>query len=245
MNDINTKELFQRAHNGDKEAREYLVESNMKLVYKIANNYKGDWIDFETAVQEGSIGLIKAIDKFEIDRGFQFSTYAVHSIRGEIIRFIRDKREDIPYRLIRSDSSIYIKIQEAKAVLAREFHREPNNEEIALWIGINHQKVDEVINAVENHTSMNNTLYRNDERQQDICVADSIKIQEEISQEQIINKVILEKAFKHLNEKQKKVLQLRYYKDLTQKQTGKILNVTQVHISRIEKQALELIRKVI
>lgn len=101
------------------------------------------------------------------------------------------------------------------------------------------------INAVENFTSLENTKYHNKDGQKDISMIDSIEAQDNILEEQIINKMIIREAMKKLDEKQKKVIELRYIKDLTQVQVGKILNVTQVNVSRIERKALKLLKEVI
>lgn len=232
------------AHNGDRQARDYLIETNLKLVYKIANIYRNK-IDFDTAVQEGSIGLIKAIDRFEPDRGFKFSTYAVPYIKGSIIHFARDKKEDIPYRVKREDSVLYIKIRNAKMILTEKLNREPTLKEVAQYVDKNIQKVSKAINAVENFTSLQNTKYHNKDGQKDISMIDSIEAQDNILEEQIINKMIIREAMKKLDEKQKKVIELRYIKDLTQVQVGNILNIAQTNISRIEKKTLKVLIEVI
>ena len=244
MKDKSINELFKMAQEGDKQSRDYLVEMNMKLVYKMANIYRNK-IDFDTAVQEGSIGLIKAIDRFEPDRGFKFSTYAVPYIKGSIIHFARDKKEDRPYRVKREDSDLYVKIRNVKIILTDKLNREPTLKEVSKYVGESIQKVSKSINAVENFTSLQNTKYHNKDGQQDILMIDSIEVQDNILEEQIINKMIIREAMKKLDEKQKKVIELRYINDLTQVQVGKILNVTQVHVSRIERKALKLLKEVI
>ena len=246
MKDKSINELFKMSQEGNKQARDYLVEMNMKLVYKIANSYRNsDKLDFDTAVQEGSIGLIKAIDKFEVDRGLQFSTYAVWRIRGEMQRFMRDLKEDRPYRPKRSDFETYRKIFQARNRLSQEFHGEPTNREVATYLGMEQLEVERVIGVMENRTSIYSTKYYNKDGKDDILIYESIEDQDNISEEQLINKMIIREAMKKLDEKQKKIIELRYINDLTQVQVGKILNVTQVHVSRIERKALKLLKKAI
>lgn len=244
MNDKNINELFKQAKNGDKEARDYLIENNMRLVHSIAKSYLGtDYYD--SLVQEGNIGLIKAVDNFEPERGFKFSTYAYFKIKGEMQRFIRDRREDIPFRVKREDFNLYGEIQDTKTILINKLNREPTLLEIAKYIDVTVQQISEAINAIENYTSLQNMKYRNKDGREDILIIDSIESKEYMQDEQIINKIMIEKALRVLTDKQRKVIHLRYFKDYSQAKTGQVLNISQAQISRIEKRALELMRKVI
>lgn len=244
MNNISIKELFKQAQNGDKEARDYLIESNMKLVYMIAKKYLGtDYYD--SLVQEGAIGLIKSVDGFEIEREIQFSTYAFYKIKGEMQRFIRDKREDIPFRVKREDFKLYGEIRNAKKLYQEKFNREPTLLEIAKYMDTNIQQINGAINAIENFTSLDNTKYHNKDGEADILIINSIENQNSTSEEQIINKISINAALDQLTEKQKKVIQLRYFQDYSQTETGQALNISQSQISRIEKKALKLLKEVI
>ena len=244
MNNISIKELFKQAQNGDKEARDYLIESNMKLVYMIAKKYLGtDYYD--SLVQEGAIGLIKSVDGFEIEREIQFSTYAFYKIKGEMQRFIRDKREDIPFRVKREDFKLYGEIRNAKKLYQEKFNREPTLLEIAKYMDTNIQQINGAINAIENFTSLDNTKYHNKDGEADILIINSIENQNSTSEEQIINKISINAALDQLTEKQKKVIQLRYFQDYSQTETGQALNISQAQISRIEKKALKLLKEVI
>lgn len=244
MNDKSINELFKQAKNGDKEARDYLIENNMGLVHAIAKSYLGtDYYD--SLVQEGNIGLIKAVDNFEPERGFKFSTYAYFKIKGEMQRFIRDRREDIPFRVKREDFNLYGEIQDTKTILINKLNREPTLLEIAKYIDVTVQQISEAINAIKNYTSLQNMKYRNKDGREDILIIDSIESKEYMQDEQIINKIMIEKALRVLTDKQRKVIHLRYFKDYSQVKTGQVLNISQAQISRIEKRALELMRKVI
>lgn len=244
MNDKNINELFKMAQEGNTEARDYLIENNMRLVHAIAKKYFGmDYYD--SLVQEGNIGLIKAVDNFEPERGFKFSTYAYFEIKGEMQRFIRDRREDIPFRVKREDFNLYGEIQDTKTILINKLNREPTLLEIAKYIDVTVQQISEAINAIENYTSLQNMKYRNKDGQEDILIIDSIESKEYMQDEQIINKIMIEKALRVLTDKQRKVIHLRYFKDYSQVKTGQVLNISQAQISRIEKRALELMRKVI
>lgn len=244
MNDKNINELFKQAKNGDKEARDYLIENNMRLVHSIAKKYFG-MNYYESIVQEGMIGLIKSVDNFEVDRGLQFSTYAYFKIKGEMQRFIRERRENIPFRVKREDFNLYGEIQDTKTILINKLNREPTLLEIAKYIDVTVQQISEAINAIENYTSLQNMKYRNKDGQEDILIIDSIESKEYMQDEQIINKIMIEKALRVLTDKQRKVIHLRYFKEYSQVKTGQVLNISQAQISRIEKKALEMLKEVI
>lgn len=244
MNDKSINELFKQAKNGDKEARDYLIENNMRLVHSIAKSYLGtDYYD--SLVQEGNIGLIKAVDNFEPERGFKFSTYAYFKIKGEMQRYIRDKREDMPYKIMREEFNTYGKIRDIKNKLSNELNREPSIKEIAEEIGIEASKVSETINILEKHTSFQNTKYKSKNTKDNITIEDAVLDNETSLEERVIEKVTVDKALKILTEKQRKVIQLRYYKNLSQTEVGQALNISQAQISRIENKALKLLKEVI
>lgn len=244
MNDISINELFKQAQSGNKEARDRLIIDNIRLVHAIAKKYFGmDY--YESIVQEGMIGLIKSVDSFEVDRGFQFSTYAFYKIKGEMQRHIRDKREDMPYKIGREEFNIYRQIRDIKKKFGNEVNREPSIEEMAKEMGIEASKISETINILEKHTSFQKIKYKSENTKDDITVEDAI-LENEISLEEIvIKKVTVDKALEILTEKQRKVIHLRYYKNLSQTKTGQVLNISQAQISRIEKKALQLMKEVI
>ena len=244
MDDISINELFKLAQSGNKEARDRLIVDNIRLVHTIAKKYFGmDY--YESIIQEGIIGLIKSVDNFEVDRGLQFSTYAFYKIKGEMQRYIRDKREDMPYKIMREEFNTYGKIRDIKNKLSNQLSREPSIKEIADEMGIEASKVSETINILEKHTSFQNTKYKSKNTKDDITIEDAVLDNETSLEERVIEKVTIDKALKILTEKQRKVIHLRYYKNLSQVKTGQVLNISQTQISRIEKRALELMRKVI
>ena len=244
MDDISINELFKLAQSGNKEARDRLIVDNIRLVHTIAKKYFGmDY--YESIIQEGIIGLIKSVDNFEVDRGLQFSTYAFYKIKGEMQRYIRDKREDMPYKIMREEFNTYGKIRDIKNKLSNQLSREPSIKEIADEMGIEASKVSETINILEKHTSFQNTKYKSKNTKDDITIEDAVLDNETSLEERVIEKVTIDKALKILTEKQRKVIHLRYYKNLSQVKTGQVLNISQAQISRIEKRALELLKQVI
>lgn len=244
MANKNTKELFIKAHNGDLKAREQLILQNINLVRKKAHYYRKTYNDFETLVQVGTIGLIKAVDGFEPDRGFKFSSYAVPLIDGYMRVFIRDYREDRPFRLKRAEYELYREILKARTKLSQEMQDEPTTHEIAARIKRDDNEVEIIINAIERSTSIYSTLYRSERSKDNILIIDSA-LEQDIQDEQIINKIMIEKALRVLTDKQRKVIHLRYFKEYSQAKVGQVLNISQAQISRIEKQALKMLKAVI
>jgi len=236
-----TSELFSRAKHGDMDARNELVEKNMGLVRKISNKYRS-YVDMDTLVQEGSIGLMKAIEKFDEGKGFAFSTYAYYAIDGEIKRFIRDKREDRPFRIRRGDHSLYRQICATYTELEAKFNRTPTHNEIATSIGIECSEIQELLSAVNGNLS----LYDNklsDDGGNDIYVIDGIENKDCISEDSILDSLVLENALSNLDDRLKKIIKLRYVDDLTQTEVAKEIGVTQVQVSRLEKKALNQLRQ--
>lgn len=244
MNDISINELFKLAQSGNKEARDKLIVDNIRLVHGIAKKYFGmDY--YESIIQEGMIGLIKSVDNFEVDRGLQFSTYAFYKIKGEMQRYIRDKREDMPYKIMREEFNTYRKIRDIKEKFGNELNREPTIEELAKEIGIEASRISETINILEKHTSFQNTKYKSENTNDDITIEDAVLDSETSIEEKVIEKVTVDKALEVLTEKQRKIIHLRYYKNLSQTKVGQVLNISQAQISRIEKRALQLMREAI
>ena len=245
--DKSNKEIFEMAHAGDKEARDYLVTSNMRLVYKIAHNYtvnSRNTDDFETFVQEGCIGLIKAVDRFDVNKGIQFSTYAISLIKGHINWYLRDFKEDKPFRIKRSDRYLYIKILKTKDELQQKLLREPTLKEVSENIGVGIIEIERVLNCMDRYKSIYDIKYRSYDGT-DIMQIETLENRNNLSEEQILNKMIIHDNIKKLKDKQEKVINLRYYKDLSQREIGEILNVSQVQVSRLEKAALNNLREMI
>lgn len=244
MNNYNTKELFQKAQNGDSEAREQLILQNINLVHKKAHYYRKTYNDFDTLVQVGTIGLIKAVDGFEFERGFKFSSYAVPMIDGYIRAFIRDYREDRAFRPKRAEYELYREILKARTKLSQESKYEPTISEIAKYIKKDEVEVEIIINAIERSTSIYSTLYRSERSKENILIIDSV-LEQDIPQDQVINKIIIEKALETLSEMQREVIELRYFKDYSQVKAGQALNISQAQVSRIERKALEMLKEAI
>lgn len=239
------EELFKMAHAGNKEARDYLITSNMRLVYKIANETKNflKEVDFESLVQEGSIGLIKAVDKFEVERDLKFGTYATWRIRGQMYQYLRDFNEMKPFRVRRTDRDLYKKALISREELQHKLLREPTLKELAEYIGADIKDLGHAFNSMEGYKSLYEAHHNNDG--DSLMQIDVIENDDNLSEEEILNKVIIKDKLKKLKDKHRKVIELRYFSDLTQEQVGKVLNTTQVTVSRIEKAALNTLREIV
>lgn len=225
--------LLKKLKNGDKSVEDELVEKNMGLVISAAKRFANRGYDFEELTQVGSIGLIKAIKRFDSSFDVQFSTYAVPMIMGEIRRFLRD---DGIIKVSRSLKETAIKGWKAEEILRRELKREPTITEISECCGIPTENLIEAFDAV---TLPESIYYENDES------GNSEKLKVSDCESDIINKVLISGLLDKLEKREKQIIVLRYFKEKTQSQIAEIIGVSQVQISRIEKNVLEKLRKMV
>ena len=228
--------LIKRVQNGDAEAQDKLVENNMGLVYSIVKRYSGRGYDTEDLVQIGAIGLIKAIKKFDTKFNVCFSTYAVPVIAGEIKRFLRD---DGAVKISRTLKETAIKGRRTEEELRRVLNRDPTIGEIAEKCGVDADTLTEAFDAAAPPASIYDSIYENGENE--IRLLDTMAGDE--SEEKIINKVMAENILTSLKPSERQVIVLRYYKGKTQSEIARIIGVSQVQVSRIEKRILENLRK--
>ena len=228
--------LIKRVQNGDAKAQDKLVENNMGLVYSIVKRYSGRGYDTEDLVQIGAIGLIKAIKKFDTKFNVCFSTYAVPVIAGEIKRFLRD---DGAVKISRTLKETAIKGRRTEEELRRVLNRDPTIGEIAEKCGVDADTLTEAFDAAAPPASIYESIYENGENE--IRLLDTMAGDE--SEEKIINKVMAENILTSLKPRERQVIVLRYYKGKTQSEIARIIGVSQVQVSRIEKRILENLRK--
>ena len=234
-----TKELIALAGEGSREARDVLVLENMGLVYSIARRYLGRGYEMDDLVQIGTIGLIKAIDKFDLKKEVMFSTYAVPMINGEIKRFIRDDGIIKVSRTIQENS---LKISRAKEELFQKMGREATANEIAEATGISPEDIVIATDALRDVESIYQTVYQSDGNQ--IYVIDKLSATtEDGSHEKILNHMLLENAMNNLDDNEKTLIEMRYFQDKTQFEVAKTLGISQVQVSRMEKKILLSMRK--
>lgn len=229
---METIELIKLARSGDKLARDKVIQNNMGLVYSIVSRYAGRGYDSEELSQIGAIGLIKAVDKFDMGFEVKFSTYAVPLISGEIKRFLRD---DGMVKVSRSIKENGWKIKRAADRLSQELDREPSIEELAAATEI---AVEDIVLALEANSeveSINKPICFSDGRE----VSLEEKIQEKSDwNEDLLNRMMVEQLMKLLDEKEKKLIRMRYYEDRTQREVAEALGISQVQVSRMEKKIL-------
>lgn len=236
LSDSEMKRLLQRVKEGDEQAREILTNCNLKLVFNLVQRFYNRGHDLEDLFQIGTIGLIKAIDKFDLNYDVRFSTYAVPLIIGEIRRFLRD---DNPVKVSRSLKEIVNKVRWAKEELALKLGRDPSVAEIALRLEISAEDIVTALEAAQTPTSIFDTVYQDDG--DPIYVIDAVAGETEDSSGWF-EKLALKEVLCKLPEREKKVLLLRFFEDKTQSQVAQIMEISQVQVSRIERQALKNIR---
>lgn len=229
--------LLNCAKQGDKEARNTLVEENIGLVWSIVKRFSNRGYDPEDLFQIGVIGLIKAIDYFDLSYDVKFSTYAVPMIAGEIKRFFRD---DGMIKVSRSIKDHGAQIRKSVEHLSDRLGREPTMEEIAKDCQLSMEDVAVAIEAAAEVESLNKVLYQGDGGQ--ILLMDRIEDSVNV-QEKIINQYFVRDMLSKLPEEEKQIIVWRYYEQKTQSQIAKKLGISQVQVSRMEKRILESMRR--
>lgn len=232
-----TMELIRKSHEGDKEARDQLVTENMGLVWSIVRRFTGRGHEMEDLFQIGSIGLIKAIDKFDLSFDVKFSTYAVPMITGEIKRFLRD---DGMIKVSRSLKETAMKAKGAKENLSIRLGREPTLEEIAVEVGVSGEELAASLEANVGVESLYKTIYQGDGSS--IYLIDKLD-EAESEHEDVLNRLVLKKILEELDPQDREIIVLRYFKDQTQTQIAKKLGISQVQVSRLEKKILKAMRE--
>lgn len=227
--------LIERTKSGDVAAQNRLVENNMGLVYSIVKRYTGRGYDFEDLVQIGAIGLIKAIKKFDTQFNVKFSTYAVPVIAGEIKRFMRD---DGAVKISRTLKETAMKGWCMEENLRKKLNREPTIKEIADACGVDVDLLTEAFEAASPPASIYENIYESGDKE--IKLLDTMSGDE--SEERIINKVMVDNILKELKPRERQIIVLRYFKGKTQSEIAKIIGVSQVQVSRIEKKVIMSVR---
>ena len=234
------KELLKRTEQGDTHAREKLIDGNLRLVLSIIQRFAGRGgrrENLDDLFQVGCIGLIKAVDGFDMDKMVEFSTYAVPMIIGEIRRYLRDNNS---IRVSRSVRDMAYRALSAKEKLSAESGEEPTVEAIAAEIGENVKDVSHALEAIVEPVSLYDTVYS--DGGDSICVMDQIK-DEGTSDEVWLEDIALKEAISKLSEKERSIISARYYAGKTQMEIAQEIGISQAQVSRLEKGAFERIRK--
>ena len=232
-----TMKLIELAHSGDKAARERLVMDNVGLVWSIVRRFTGRGCETEDLFQIGSIGLLKAIDKFDTSYEVRFSTYAVPMILGEIKRFLRD---DGMIKVSRSIKELGMWAGAARERLSGSLGREPTLEELASELGAS---CEEVAASLEAGCQVE-SLYASGSSGEDsnLTLLDRVA-EEDNEQEQMLNRMLLGELLKSLDKNQRELIVRRYFYNQTQTQIAGILGISQVQVSRMERKILKEMRE--
>ena len=231
-----TLALITKSQQGDKKARDTVFEENTGLIYSVAKRFVGRGVEMEDLIQIGSIGLLKAVDHFNASFEVKFSTYAVPMIAGEIKRYLRD---DGILKVSRSLKENCVRIYSAREKLEKELGREPVMEEIAQSAQLS---VDEVVMSLESGAeveSLHKIIYQGDGN--DISLMDRLQ-EKEMGQDAALNRIFLDEILKKLDARERQLIYMRYFKDMTQTEIAAEMGISQVQVSRMEKRILKQLK---
>ena len=230
-------ELLKKAKNGDRKAREELIDGNLRLVLSIIQRFNGKVRDADDLFQVGCVGLIKAIDHFDTEIGVKFSTYAVPMIIGEIRRYLRDNNS---LRVSRGTRDLAYRALNAKEELSKSLLREPTAEDIAAHLNETTQAVSEALEAIMEPISLYDPIYG--ENGDSLYVMDQIR-DEDCNDDAWLENIAIAQAMKKLSDRERSIITMRFFRGKTQMEIASEIGISQAQVSRIEKSALERIRK--
>ena len=232
-----TMELLRRTKQGDMAARERLISGNLRLVLSVIQKFAGRGENADDLFQVGCIGLIKAIDNFNTDLNVRFSTYGVPMIVGEIRRYLRDNSA---VRVSRSMRDTAYKVLQAREQYVAEHQREPSIEEISKKIGIRREDVVMALDAISDPVSLFEPVYS--DGGDALCVMDQVRDAKN-TDESWLERIALREAIAALGERERKILDMRFFQGKTQMEVSAEVGISQAQVSRLEKNAIKQIRK--
>ena len=231
-------ELLKRVKCGDQEARQKMIEGNLRLVLSVIQRFAGRGENMDDLFQIGCIGLIKAIDHFDAEQfSVRFSTYGVPMIAGEIRRFLRDSSA---IRVSRSMRDVAYKVLKTRENYLREHQKEPSIEEIAKQLELRREEIVFALDAISDPISLYEPIYS--DGSDAICVMDQVR-DDKNCDEQWLSHLALREAMGQLGEREQRILKLRFFQGKTQMEVSKEVGISQAQVSRLEKNALKQIRK--
>jgi len=233
------KELLRRTKNGDMEAREQLIDGNLRLVLSIIQRFTNRRENLDDLFQVGCIGLIKALDNFDVTQNVRFSTYAVPMIIGEIRRYLRDNNA---IRVSRSMRDIAYKALAMRDRLQTQNGREPTAEEIAKAMELDVEDVTLALEAIQDPVSLFEPI--GGDTSDALTIGDQVR-DESISQEGWLQSIAIKEALRRLSDREQKILNLRFFQGRTQMEVASEIGISQAQVSRLEKTALAHMRKFI
>ena len=230
-------ELLRRAHAGDQSARTRLIEGNLRLVLSVIQRFASRGENADDLFQVGCVGLIKAIDNFDTSQPVKFSTYGVPMIVGEIRRYLRDNSS---IRVSRSLRDTAYRVLQTRERLIAEGQREPTIEQIAKELDIPREEVVFALDAMSDPVSLYEPVYS--DAGDNLCVMDQIRDTKN-TEEDWTDRIALKDALKRLNERERRILSMRFYEGKTQMEVSGEVGISQAQVSRLEKAAMNTIRK--
>lgn len=237
LQDEELKELVVKAQSGDAAAQEYILKENLNLVRSVAHRFTNRGYEWDDLFQIGCIGLMKAVRRFDLQFSVKFSTYAVPMIIGEIRRFMRD---DNPVKVSRPIKDIAYKVHKTQEALQGVLGREPTIQEIAERVEMAPQEIAAALEAMQPVISIYEPTASGDGGDQ-LLLMDQLRADEGVEHRNF-EKLALEEVLQKLAPKEKNVIELRFFQDKTQAEIARLIGLSQVQVSRIEKQALKRIR---
>ena len=232
-----TMALLRQAKEGDQEARRELIEGNLRLVLSVIQRFASRGENADDLFQVGCVGLIKAIDNFDINQPVRFSTYGVPMIIGEIRRYLRDNSA---IRVSRSMRDTAYRVLQVRDRYMAEHQREPTVEQIAKELDIPREDVDFAMDAIVDPVSLYEPVYS--DGGDAICVMDQVRDTKN-TDEDWTNRIALKEAMRRLDERERRILSLRFYEGKTQMEVSAEVGISQAQVSRLEKGAINTIRK--
>ena len=231
------EELFLKIKQGDEEARNIFINGNLRLVLSVIQRFNSRGENPDDLFQVGCVGLIKAIDNFDLSQNVQFSTYAVPMIIGEVKRYLRDNNS---IRVSRSIRDLAYKAMQIKERLTKENGKEPNIEEIAKELGVEKEEIAFSFDAIQDPVSLQEPVYN--DGSESIYLMDQVKDSKN-TDELWAEKITIANAMKKLNEKEKMIVTKRFFDGRTQMEVADEIGISQAQVSRLEKSAIEHIKK--
>lgn len=235
----NDMKIIEKAQNGSKEDMTKLLEDNNGLIWSIVRRFSGRGYEIEDLYQIGSIGFIKAIQRFDTNFEVRLSTYAVPYILGEIKRFIRD---DGPIKVSRSIKELNVKIVELQKEYFNKHGRDITLDEISRELKISKEEITMALDSTRPVDSIENAKYTDSKTDKTVSILEQISTGKD-EQTEITNRLAIKNLINELDDKEKEIIMLRYYKQKTQMQVSKIMGITQVQVSRIERKVLDNMRR--
>ena len=229
--------LLKRLRQGDESAREALICGNLRLVLSVIQRFAGRGENVDDLFQVGCIGLMKAIDNFDVEQGVRFSTYGVPMIAGEIRRYLRDNSA---IRVSRSVRDTAYRVLQAREALMAQDQREPSVEQIAQYLNLPREEVVMAMDAVVDPISLYEPLY--DQAGDTVCVMDQVKDNANTA-EHWLDHLSLKEAIGKLDPRQRRILAMRFYQGKTQMETAAEIGISQAQVSRLEKGAIACIKR--